>query len=92
MKKNIIICLMLFYIFLSVACSVKKSNEVTFEPRARSNCHIHDGGQILIATDGIGFHQIEGQDVEILKPGDVAFCPPGVMHWHGGSIGNKFAH
>ncbi|KUO77104.1 MAG: hypothetical protein APF81_09970 [Desulfosporosinus sp. BRH_c37] len=25
-------------------------------------------------------------------PGDVAFCPPGVKHWHGGSADTSFAH
>ena len=40
----------------------------------------------------IGYHQIEGQPVEILHPGDVAYCPPGVMHWHGGSADTQFAH
>ncbi|NBK19816.1 hypothetical protein D7Y41_30755, partial [Anaerotruncus sp. 1XD22-93] len=36
--------------------------------------------------------QIEGQPVEVLHPGDVALCPPGVKHWHGGSAGTTFAH
>ena len=46
----------------------------------------------MIATDGIGYHQIEGEPVEVLYPGDVAFCPPGVKHWHGGSTETEFAH
>ena len=33
-----------------------------------NNWHTHEGGQILIATDGIGYHQIEGQPVEVLYP------------------------
>ena len=63
-----------------------------FEPGVINNWHTHEGGQILIATDGIGYHQIEGQPVEVLHPGDVALCPPGVKHWHGGSAGTTFAH
>src|SRR5689334_19178861 len=34
---------------------------VYFEPGARSNWHTHPSGQILIITDGVGYHQIEGQ-------------------------------
>ena len=65
---------------------------VVFGDGVYNNWHTHEGGQILIATDGIGFHQMENGDVEVLYPGDVAFCPPGVKHWHGGSLGCEFAH
>lgn len=58
---------------------------VYFEPGARSNWHIHPAGQILIITDGIGYHQIKGEPKQTLKKGDVVKCPPGVMHWHGAS-------
>lgn len=58
---------------------------VYFEPGARSNWHDHPAGQILIITDGVGYHQIEGQPIEILKKGDVVKCPPNVKHWHGAS-------
>lgn len=65
---------------------------VVFEPGVINNWHTHAGGQILIATDGIGYHQVEGEPVEVLYPGDVAFCPPGMKHWHGGSVETSFAH
>lgn len=65
---------------------------VVFEPDVINNWHTHEGGQILIATDGIGYHQIEGQPVEVLYPGDVALCPPSEKHWHGGSADTGFAH
>lgn len=58
---------------------------VYFEPGARSNWHSHPAGQILIITDGIGYHQIEGKPVEIIKKGSVVKCPPNVKHWHGAS-------
>jgi quercetin dioxygenase-like cupin family protein len=58
---------------------------VHFEPGARSNWHSHPAGQILIITDGVGYHQIEGQPVEIIKKGSVVKCPPNVRHWHGAS-------
>ena len=41
------------------------------------------GGQILIVTDGEGYHQLEGQPREKMKKGDVIKCPPDVRHWHG---------
>ncbi|MHB9295896.1 hypothetical protein PilKf_01650 [Pillotina sp. SPG140] len=65
---------------------------VVFEPGVINNWHIHAGGQIIIATDGIGYHQIAGQPVEVLRPGDIALCPPGKKHWHGGSADTRFAH
>jgi len=58
---------------------------VYFEPGARSHWHSHPAGQILIITDGIGYHQIEGKEIEIIKKGDVVKCPPNVKHWHGAS-------
>ncbi|SRR5690606_8397979 len=61
------------------------AGNVYFEPGARSHWHTHPSGQILIITDGIGYHQIEGQPIEIMKKGDVVKCPPNVKHWHGAS-------
>jgi quercetin dioxygenase-like cupin family protein len=58
---------------------------VYFEPGARSNWHTHPAGQILIITDGIGYHQIKGQPRQTIKKGDVIKCPPNVLHWHGAS-------
>jgi quercetin dioxygenase-like cupin family protein len=58
---------------------------VYFEPGARSNWHSHPAGQILIITEGIGYHQIKGQPRQELKKGDVITCPPGITHWHGAS-------
>ncbi|MBC3539093.1 cupin domain-containing protein [Rufibacter sediminis] len=58
---------------------------VYFEPGARSNWHTHPAGQILIITDGEGFHQVKGQPRQTLKKGDVVKCPPNVTHWHGAS-------
>ena len=60
---------------------------VYFEPGARSNWHTHPAGQILIITDGVGYHQIKGQPRQTIKKGDVIKCPPNVEHWHGASPG-----
>ena len=58
---------------------------VYFEPGARSNWHTHPSGQILIITDGVGYHQIKGQPRQTIRNGDVVKCPPNVLHWHGAS-------
>lgn len=56
---------------------------VYFEPGARSNWHIHPAGQVLIITDGVGYHQIKGQPRQTIRKGDIVKCPPNIMHWHG---------
>lgn len=63
---------------------------VTFEPGARTKWHLHPGGQILLATDGIGYYQEKGQPIKILRKGDVIKCPPNIKHWHGASIDTHF--
>ena len=65
---------------------------VTFEPCCRTDWHSHAGGQILIAVGGIGIHQVEGQEPEVLLPGTVARVAPGVMHWHGAADTGWFQH
>lgn len=63
---------------------------VTFEPGARSNWHLHPAGQILLVTDGVGYYQEKGQSKKILRKGDVIKCPPNVPHWHGASADSEF--
>jgi quercetin dioxygenase-like cupin family protein len=58
---------------------------VYFEPGARSNWHTHPAGQILVITDGVGYHQIKGQKKQTIRRGDTVKCPPNVEHWHGAS-------
>jgi quercetin dioxygenase-like cupin family protein len=58
---------------------------VTFEPGARTKWHLHPGGQILLATGGVGYYQEKGSPKRILRKGDVVKCPPNVPHWHGAS-------
>lgn len=53
---------------------------VYFEPGARSNWHTHPAGQILIITDGIGYHQIKGQSRQTIRKSYITKCPPNVMH------------
>lgn len=39
-----------------------------------------------------GGDQEDGKAAQELHPGDVAVCPLGVKHWHGGSADTEFAH
>ncbi|MEO8150324.1 MAG: cupin domain-containing protein [Bacteroidia bacterium] len=65
---------------------------VIFEPGARNNWHTHPGGQILIATDGIGYYQEKGKPIQILHKGDVVTIHPDIEHWHGASPDSEFTH
>jgi quercetin dioxygenase-like cupin family protein len=56
---------------------------VTFEPGARSAWHTHPYGQRLIVSSGVGLVQEWGKPVQMVRPGDAIWCPPGVKHWHG---------
>jgi quercetin dioxygenase-like cupin family protein len=65
---------------------------VTFEPCARTAWHTHPRGQTLIVTSGCGFVQSWGGPVEVIRPGDVVWCPPGEKHWHGATPGTAMTH
>lgn len=65
---------------------------VTFTPGARTAWHAHPAGQILIVTAGQGWIQAWGEERRALQPGDVAWIPPGVKHWHGASATHSMAH
>jgi quercetin dioxygenase-like cupin family protein len=65
---------------------------VIFEPGARNNWHTHPGGQILLATNGIGYYQEKGKPIQLLRKGDVVNIPPDVEHWHGASPDSEFTH
>jgi quercetin dioxygenase-like cupin family protein len=65
---------------------------VTFEPGARTNWHMHKGGQILLVTAGQGLYQEKGKAIEYIKRGDVLKCPPNVAHWHGASPTQSMTH
>lgn len=65
---------------------------VTFEAGARTNWHSHPDGQILLATEGIGYYQEKGKPIRILHKGDVVKGTPNVPHWHGASPGSGFTH
>jgi quercetin dioxygenase-like cupin family protein len=65
---------------------------VTFEPGARTAWHTHPLGQTLIVTAGCGWVQREGGKVEVIRPGDVVWFPPGEKHWHGATSTTAMSH
>lgn len=65
---------------------------VTFEPGARSAWHTHPAGQRLVVMSGVGLTQEQGKPVQVVRPGDVVWCPPDVKHWHGAAPGTAMTH
>jgi quercetin dioxygenase-like cupin family protein len=65
---------------------------VTFEPGARSHWHTHPLGQTLIVTTGRGLVQSWGGPAEVIRPGDVVWCPPDEKHWHGAAPTTGMTH
>ncbi len=54
----------------------------TFAAGAKLDWHMHPAGQQLLITQGTGYYQERGEEVRIVKKGDVIKCPPGIEHWH----------
>ena len=65
---------------------------VTFTPGARTNWHRHKTRQVLVATQGTGMVQVKDKPAQVLRAGDVAEVPLGLVHWHGALAGHLFAH
>lgn len=65
---------------------------VTFEPGARTAWHTHPLGQTLIVTAGYGLAQRWGSPIEVIRPGDVVWFPPGEKHWHGAASTTAMTH
>jgi len=65
---------------------------VTFDPGARSAWHTHPAGQRLVVTAGVGLTQEWGKTAQVIRPGDVVWCPPGVKHWHGAAPDTAMTH
>lgn len=66
--------------------------QVTFEPCTRTDWHYHDGGQILLVTEGVGVFEMEGEPARLMQAGDVILIPPGKKHMHSAIDDSEFAH
>ena len=67
-------------------------DNVTFEPGARNNWHVHQAGQTLFVTEGKGWYQEEGKKPVLCKAGDIIEIPAGVKHFHGACKDSWFVH
>lgn len=65
---------------------------VYFSPGARTNWHYHDGGQFLTITAGKGWICDKGQEPRQIAAGDIIWCPPGTVHWHGADDQSHMVH
>lgn len=65
---------------------------VTFTPCARTNWHTHEHGQFLQIIAGSGWICDKGEEPQLVKVGDLIWCPPGTTHWHGASAGSYMTH
>ncbi|KAE8416733.1 hypothetical protein BDV36DRAFT_284263 [Aspergillus pseudocaelatus] len=65
---------------------------VLFTPSARTDWHTHARGQLLRVIAGSGWVCDKGGTPQHLRVGDIAWCPPGVTHWHGAEEGSFLVH
>lgn len=66
--------------------------DVFFTPSARTFWHRHVGGQLLSVVAGTGWVADQGGKPRAIHKGDVVWCPPGVVHWHGADEGSFMLH
>jgi quercetin dioxygenase-like cupin family protein len=71
---------------------INAAGGLTFEPGARSAWHTHPRGQRLMVISGVGLTQEWGKPAQVIRPGDVVWCPPGVKHWHGAGPTTAMTH
>ena len=64
-----------------------RAARIRFEQGARTKWHVHERGQVLLCEDGVARTQVQGHPVQELHPGETAYVPGGVPHWHGASAG-----
>ncbi len=64
-----------------------RAARIRFEPGARTKWHVHERGQVLLCEEGIARTQVQGHPVQELHPGETAYVPGGVPHWHGAAAG-----
>lgn len=64
---------------------------VVFEPEARTNWHMHPGGQALLVLAGKARVGVEGS-TQVAGTGDLVYTPPGEWHWHGADPAGVMTH
>lgn len=68
------------------------ANTVAFAPGARTYWHRHEGGQLIIATHGLGY--VVGNDDHggVVRAGQSVWTPGGEVHWHGAGPDSLLTH
>lgn len=62
-----------------------RAARIRFEPGARTKWHVHERGQVLLCEEGVARTQVQDHPLQVLHPGETAYVPGGVPHWHGAS-------
>jgi quercetin dioxygenase-like cupin family protein len=65
---------------------------VFFEPKARTEWHTHDRGQVLLVTSGEGIVRSRDGSGGTIAVGDTVFIDPGEEHWHGAAPDSYMLH
>ena len=65
---------------------------VTYGPGSRNHWHSHPGGQLILALSGEGWHQEEGKEAVVVRPGDVIQIGPNVKRWHGAVADSSYSY
>ena len=58
-------------------------SRIRFEPGARTYWHVHTSAQILVAEEGKGRYQEQGNALKDFGVGQPAYLKPNTAHWHG---------
>jgi quercetin dioxygenase-like cupin family protein len=66
--------------------------DISFEPGARSNWHSNASLQLIIVTDGVGYYQERGGQINLIEKGKVITVLPGIEHWYGATPTTKYSH
>ena len=57
------------------------SIKILFPAGVRSSWHTHSWGQLLMIEEGIGLHQVRGQTIQEIHPGEPWWTGPDIEHW-----------
>jgi quercetin dioxygenase-like cupin family protein len=70
-----------------------QAHRFTYQPKARSAWHTHDGEQALYVLAGRGLVQRWGDTAATpIGPGDWVHVQPGEKHWHGAAPDDTLVH
>ena len=65
---------------LSISGREVVQTRVDFAPGATAPKHRHPGEEIVYVLSGTIEYRVEGQPIQILRPGEVLFIPAGAVH------------